>query len=227
MTAIIIKSTFFALLGFVIGFFELPVSERVIAYKYRIKNQPMKQCWWFSGDRYICMAVLGTAFFVSAFYFDFLQSVIICALAFLAVSGTLIDTQIRIIPNEFILAIFLLGILFNLTEGGFLQMLFSIGAGLFTFLIFLLAARITHALVKQMGVGAGDVKLASVAAFAVGWSRVSWFFFGIVISLTVYLLFGLYFKRLQMGSHFPMGGQLYGGFIGAYLIPPVLSLIIA
>lgn len=220
-----INSTLFALLGIAVGFFVLPVSERVIEYKCRAKNQPMKKCWWFSGDRYVCMSVLGAIFFASFYYFDFLQALVICTLGSLAVSGTLIDYQIRIIPNEYILVIFALGFLFNLTEGGFIQVLFSLGTGLFTFLVFLLAAWITRFLVKKIGVGAGDIKLAAAAAFAVGWPRINWFFGGIVVFLTVYIVFGLYFKRIQLNSYFPMGGQIYGGFIGAYLIPHLLSLL--
>lgn len=220
---LLIKMVIYALAGAFFGWLSLPLAERVIAYKLIKKNKEVPTCVWNTEEKLICKLAAVFLAVAAAYCFPAVQSILLCGLFFIAIIGTLVDCRIRIIPNELVLLVFLLGLVLNLTEGGAGHLLSSALACLFTFGLFLLTARITYCFVKSMGVGAGDVKLASAAAFAIGAERLSWFYLGIAVSLLAYILVGMYFRRIKIGSTFPMGGQIMTGLVAAFLLPELMS----
>lgn len=221
----LIKMGIFTLSGAIFGKYLLPLAERIIAYKLRKKTQEVYVYPWNATEKRICMLAAVLLSMSAGYYFSTVQSVLICVFFFVAIIVALIDHRIRIIPNELVLLVFLVGFFFNLTEGGARHLLFSVLSCLATFCLFLLTAWITYFFVKSIGVGAGDIKLASAIAFAVGFNRLSWFYAGIGFALLVYIVIGFYLKRIKIGSTFPMGGQIMAGGIMAYLIPVLISNI--
>lgn len=220
---LLMKMVIYALAGAVFGWFSLPLAERVIAYKFRKKNKEVPAYIWNTEEKLTCILAAVLLSMSAGYCFPAVQSVLICGFFFIAIIGTLVDYRIRIIPNELVLLVFLLGLLLNLTEGGAGQLISSVISCLCTFALFLLTARITYCFVKSMGVGAGDVKLASAVAFAVGASRLSWFYLGIAVSLLAYIFIGFYLKRIKIGSTFPMGGQIMAGLVVAFLLPELMA----
>lgn len=218
-----IKMVIYALAGVVFGWFSLPLAERIIIYKLRKKSKEVPAYVWNAGEKRICILATVLLSVSAAYCFPAVQSIWICGFFFIVIIGTIVDYRIRIIPNELVLLVFLLGLFLNLTEGGIGRLFSSVVSCLCTFALFLLAARITYCFVKNMGVGAGDVKLASAAAFAVGASRLSWFYLGIAVSLMIYILAGIYLKRIKIGSTFPMGGQIMAGLVVAFLLPELMT----
>lgn len=215
----------FAVAGTLCGFFCLPLAERVVVFKCKKKGREVPQYYWGTEEKTICMLMGAVLFVAVAYCYPRLQAVFLCVFSIIAIIGTLIDHRIRIIPNELVISVFILGIFFNLTEGGVNHICLSVLSSVITFSLFLLTAKITYHFVKSIGVGAGDVKLASAASFVLGIERLSWFFLGIVIALTTYLLIGLWLGKIKVGSTFPMGGQIMAGFIAAFLLPVLLPLI--
>lgn len=207
------------------GFFTQHVSEQVITYKCKKRKQRKPECIWFSDDKWISVIGLMIGFAMSGYFFPVIQSVLLCILCVIAAVGTMVDSQIRIIPNELVLLVLAIGVLFNFAEGGGKRFLWSVLSGLITFAVFFLASIITYYFVKKIGVGGGDVKLATVAAFTCGLDRLTGFYVGIVLALLVYIAYGLYFKKFRIGGAFPMGGQIMGGFLAAFFIPYLLPLI--
>lgn len=222
---LLIKIVIYALAGAAFGWISLPLAERVITYKYRKKNKEVPVYVWNTEAKCICILASVLLSVATAYCFPVVQSLLLYGFVFIAIIGTLVDYRIRIIPNELVLLVFILGLFFNLTEGGAGKLFPSIVSCLCTFALFLLTARITYCFVKSIGVGAGDVKLASASAFAVGVDRLSWFYLGIAVSLLIYILVGLYLKKMKVGSTFPMGGQIMAGLIAAFLLPELLSKI--
>lgn len=222
---LLIKMVIYALAGAVFGWFAFPLAERIIDYKSRKKNKEVPTYLWNTKERLVCILAAVILAVAAAYCFPAVPSVWICGFFFIAIIGTLVDYRIRIIPNELVLLVFLLGLFLNLTEGGAGRLVSSVISCLCTFVLFLLTARITYCFVKSMGVGAGDVKLASAAAFAVGASRLSWFYLGIAVSLLAYIMVGIYLGKIKIGSTFPMGGQIMAGLVAAFLLPDLLSML--
>lgn len=222
---LIFKMAIFVLAGAVFGWFSLPLTEKIIAYKLRKRNKEVSTYPWRTEERMISILVAVLLSASAGYCFPAVQSVLICGFFFIAMIGTLVDFRIRIIPNELVLLFFLTGIPFNLAEGGIGQLATSVISCLCTFALFLLTARITYCFVKSIGVGAGDVKLASAVAFSVGTSRLSWFYIGIAVSLLAYISIGFYLKKIKIGSTFPMGGQIMAGCVAAFLLPELMSRI--
>lgn len=212
----------FAAAGASCGFFCISLAERIVVYKCKKKGREVPLYYWGNEERYICILLAAVLFMMAEYYYPLVQAVLLCLFTIISIIGTLIDYRIRIIPNELVLSIFVLGVFFNLLEGGLKHICLSVAASVITFILFFLAGKITYYFIKNFGVGAGDVKFASVAAFAIGIERLNLFYSGIVIALSVYLMAGFYFKRLKIGCTFPMGGQLMAGFIAAFLLPVIL-----
>lgn len=218
-----IKMGIYALAGTVFGWFSLPLAERVIHYKFKKKNKAVPVYVWNGEEKLICILAAVCLAVSAAYCFPAVQSLWISGFFAIVIIGTVVDYRVRIIPNELVLMVFLLGLFLNLTEGGSGRLVTSVISCLGTFALFLLSARITFHFAKNMGVGAGDVKLASAVAFAVGASRLSWFYLGLAVSLLTYILIGMYLKRIRIGSTFPMGGQIMTGLVAAFLLPELLS----
>lgn len=220
---LIMKELLYAFVGCISGYFVSYLSEAIIKYKFAKKNKKIP-CYFGSREECIvCTIAISILFVLSGYYYSGLQSVLLCVFCLLAVIGAIIDIRTRIIPNELVLIIFVLGFLFNLLEGGWQVLGLSVVSCLITFAMFLFAARITYYLVKSIGVGAGDIKLASAIAFAVGFERLAVFYLGIVVGLLIYLLIGLRLRLIKIGSTFPMGVQIMAGFIAAFLLREVIS----
>lgn len=220
-----VKIILCAVAGIFSGIYCPVATEKIVLYKCEKKAREVPEYVWSSDEKRFCALVTAVLFVLTGYCFSGGGAVLICIFSFIAVVGALVDYRIRIIPNEMVVTIFALGVLYNIAEGGWRQLCLSFAAGIGTFLLFLVAARLTFLLTRNFGVGAGDVKLASVAAFSVGCYRLTWFYLGIVVALSIYLFFGFRLKRLRIGSTFPMGGQIMGGFIAAYLLPVLLPLI--
>ena len=225
MLGLLVKMFLYAVAGIFFGIYCPITTEKIVEYKCKKKNIKVPGYAWSTDEKGLCVLITTGIFVSTGYFFPGELSVLICIFSFIAVIGALVDYRVRIIPNEMVVTIFALGVLYNVIEGGWIQLCLSFAAGVGTFFLFLLAARLTFLLTKNFGVGAGDVKLAFAASFAVGWQRLTWFYLGIVIALTAYLLLGFYFKKLKIGSTFPMGGQIMGGFIAAYLLPVLLPLL--
>lgn len=225
MADLTMKSILYVLVGAGIGYFATSIAEAVVRYKCLKLNKEVIEYEWRMGERCIGSLVTAVMFMLSGYSYSLLQSLILCAFCLLAVVGALVDFRIRIIPNELVIIVLLLGLLFNLTEGGLVRIGLSVLSGIITFVLFMLTARITYYLAKNMGVGAGDVKLATVAAFAVGIDRLANFYSGIVVALVVYILIGFSVGLIKLNSTFPMGVQIMFGFVAAFLLAPALQFL--
>lgn len=134
-----------------------------------------------------------------------------------------IDRRIRIIPNELVLIIFLLGFIVQLMTKGLLGLLSGFIAMLISLLIFLITAKITQLISGTLGVGGGDIKLVMAISLLIGKERVLDFLFCIVISLAIYFVYGFSTKIINKNSTFPMAVQIIGGFL-ILIYQPLIEL---
>ncbi len=210
-------SVMFSCLGIVLGFYVNKIADKIIEYK-GCKN-PLNSRFYLESNNFnisiVCSIVLFLLFFVDFYFYNFTEAIFLMFFIIIAVLGTLIDIKVRIIPNELVLILFVVGIAYNVMIGGWRILTNSISATLFTIMVFALSALITRKIKGIIGVGAGDIKLAMVIAFTVGFGRVYIFLIGIVFAVLLYIFIGIMLKRLTVGSSFPMCGPIMFGFLVA------------
>ena len=155
------------------------------------------------------------------------QAVIATALVFLALGCAVIDLDMRLIPNQFVLAIGILGIALRLSIGvgpllnGLVSMLVALG--------FLgLSIIVSKVMRGKPGMGAGDFKLLVVTCLAVGWPGLFFMAIGFSLGVVVMSLYQLFYLRLGFKSSFPMAPAIVSGLVCGLVYPsiPFLSGLI-
>ena len=182
----------------------------------------------------VCVLIVGVCAAVSLFLLDdgttqgFAKAILCIVFALFAVFGTTVDSYIRIIGNEMLLAMLPVGILYRILDGGISSLLGSLLALLIIILTFGLAMMGTKKLKGVIGVGMGDVKLSMVIALTVGFPGVTTFMGGMALAIVVYCFIGLRTHMLQKNSYFPMCGMIMAGFLLSLyssVLPDILQLL--
>ncbi len=200
--------------GGIYGYFAEDFAEKIIAYKEGKRENSYERYPYNSVNNKIINIIVGALLFgISFYYFNIYKALLTIIFASLGIAIVTIDKKVRIIPNEIVLVIFLLGLFSQILTKGFQGLKSGLLALLLTTIIFFLSAFITRKLSGSIGVGAGDVKLAMAISLYAGIEGVSEFYFGIAVFLILYILLGFYTKTLKMGHTFPMGTQIVGGFM--------------
>ncbi len=144
---------------------------------------------------------------------------------YLATLCTGVDHYIRIIPNEAVLSLLLMAAVLRFTAQGAAGLLSGAKALAAVTLIFGGSAAILYYLKGIPGVGAGDLKFAMAAGFAVGMENLSYFLAGAAAAMVLYCILGALRKRLHMDSYFPMCAHLSAGLACALFLPEVIRLL--
>jgi prepilin signal peptidase PulO-like enzyme (type II secretory pathway) len=193
---------FICLAGAAAGFMLPEAAQRISDYKNRKKGTdqpvsllfislPVKMTvsilnailWLYSG--------FGTVLFLQAFALSLLFS--------LAILISIIDLRIRIVPNELVLAMCAAGVVFQLTFFGIRLLLSSVFIMLGMMILFTAVA----GFVGFGKVGAGDVKLAGVMGFSLGYPSILTALAAMSAALLIYSLGGLITRKLTLKSAFP------------------------
>ena len=205
------------------GAFIPPIVKKVVGFKCSQYKRPLVRIR-FSAKSRTFLILLTVAFAVLSVRFaPWEQAPFYIGFCMIAITATLVDHQIRMIPNEILLLLLAIGLPYRVMTAGFPGLLDSLLAALITAGIFLLSMGVIFLMKKNVGVGAGDLKLAVVIAFIVGLSRIYLFLFGMVAAMLLYCLGGLFFRKLTIGSAFPMCGEIMAGFVFALFAPYALS----
>lgn len=202
-----------------------------VAFKCRQGNRPLpKKKKDFSWNA-CCVVVVGLCAVVSLFIMDdgssrgFARAVLCVVFALFAVFGTTVDSYIRIIGNEMLLAMLPIGVLYRIVDGGVSSLLGSLGALLVVILTFGLAMAGTKKLKGVIGVGMGDVKLSMVIALTVGFPGVLSFLGGMAFAIVAYCVVGLKTHMLRRNSYFPMCGMIMAGLMITLYLPVLSELL--
>jgi leader peptidase (prepilin peptidase)/N-methyltransferase len=121
-----------------------------------------------------------------------------------------IDMSIRIIPNELVLTVLILGIVLQTLLNGIIGSVIS--------MIFIMIIFTAVAVFMGLGkVGAGDVKLAGAIGFALGYPLVVTAMATMSAILILFILLGLIFKKIKMSTMLPLAPFLVAGYIAALI----------
>ncbi|MCI0503065.1 MAG: prepilin peptidase [Fusobacteria bacterium] len=215
-----------SIIGLIIGFSMPVVATLVNKYKLNKYDREYDEDHEYKGyTSFVTAVLLFFLFYIAAAIYKMPVLLIVMIMLMLAVIGTLVDMKIRLIPNELVLIILILGIAFRILSVGFASLKGSLIALVLVIVIFGITAGITYMIRGSVGVGAGDFKLMSVIAIAVGIPGVVYFLIGLSVALVVYVIYGTLTKRLTLGSAFPMCGPIMVGFVYSlfYQMAPFLG----
>lgn len=156
-------------------------------------------------------------------------AIVFCLFVSIALISSWVDILIRIIPNEIVLIVAALGIVFRIVcavadpwslLGGFASFALTLG-------IFSLAMSIGKKRWNSPGVGAGDFKFAMIAAFIVGFPGIVYFYIALCVTMLVYFAYMITRGSFGFFVWFPMCSflmvALLVGLIYSY-IPGALLL---
>ena len=192
------------------------ISQKLAQYKLKKKGLPFER-----EALYTAMPVkLGAcilnaaAWMLSGFLADmFLTTALISVLFSAALLTALVDIQIRIIPNELLLVMLVLGIAFQAVQFGFA----AIMPALLSMAAMMLLFSAVAGFVGFDKVGAGDVKLAGTMGLALGYPAIV---SGLLIMSAVFVLFtiaGLLAKKLTLKTMVPFAPFMMTGMVFALL----------
>ncbi|MDD4583788.1 MAG: prepilin peptidase [Eubacteriales bacterium] len=126
-------------------------------------------------------------------------SLILALLFSLALIISIIDLSIHIIPNELVLAMIALGVLFQLLYFDWKSMMIAMACLLVLMGIFAGLA----AILGFSKVGAGDVKLAGAMGLVLGYPYILTAVFVMSAVMLLYCVIGIFIGKLTLVSMFP------------------------
>lgn len=143
-------------------------------------------------------------------------AILVSAIFTVAILISVVDLQIRLIPNELVLLLFCLSIPFQVLFFGWIALFSAFICMVVVGLVFSFVGRV----VGLEQVGAGDVKLAAVMGLVLGYPNITIGLIGMSAGLLIFCSIGLAVKRLKLHSLFPFAPFIMLGTTSAliYLI---------
>ncbi len=196
--------------GFFLGF-QIPyISLKIIKYKRGEKTELSKEFMYSVVSKSVLCIFTGAVWFMSALMCDNLFIALLVNI--LITTGMIIafiDVNIRIIPNELVLAVIIFGLIFQLQNYGLKGLIPSAISMVVMMAVF-------SAVAGFMGfgkVGAGDVKLAGAIGFALGYPLIVIAVAVMSVVLLAFIIIGLALKKIYLSTMLPLAPFMISGFI--------------
>ena len=211
----IIITVLFGIAGLVTGYKIPDISNQIIEYKNRKKAFETNESKELSNILKLLICLFNfAAWIATGLYTDNIFTALLIGIQItLGLIIAVIDINIRIIPNELVLTLIILGITFQTINFGFKNILGAIISMIVIMIVF-------TAVAGFMGfgkVGAGDVKLAGAIALALGYPLIITAAGIMAIVLLAYILIGLALKKIYLSTMLPLAPFLSAGYILALL----------
>lgn len=217
-----------AVIGVAVGCFIPHITKKIISYKCRQRGKPEPQSLIPKWIKLLCVlamiilsagvvgagsSLLGGMFRYKAFF----------VIAFIAIAMviSLTDCYIHLIPNESVLLLLGLGIIYRILfdgPSGLLDALLALGLAL---LIFGGSSVIFFLIKGRTGLGAGDLKYVFAVSIIIGTSGMIPFLSGMAVVILFYVFVVMGRHLLLLNDYFPMAAHLSCGLLVALLIPYV------
>lgn len=208
----LIRIAVLAVIGLVGGYFVPGLTQRVLDYKGKQKNKayPAQPGYMAMPCKLICATVSGVGLGLCAYAEEAWYLLLAVTLVWLVGAVVfLTDVRVRIIPNEAVLALLVLGGVLRVLTAGVSSLLNS----LLTMLGIMVVWLVLGGILGHGSVGAGDVKLCGVIGFLFGVPGVVVPVLVMAGSMLLYIVIGLMTRRLRLKSYFPMGPFLVAGML--------------
>lgn len=208
----IYKIIILGVLGICFGIGIHGISDSIIAYKNRKKIAK-------APDFILNKKIYGIAFTLNVLLWiyagitleSFYLALLVSLLFTISIVISVVDLRVRLIPNELILLLICLGVLFQIGYSGWPALPMALLCMAAIGLMFAIAGRF----VGFEQVGAGDVKLAAAMGLVIGYPNIMIALVGMTSVLLIYCLGGLFLKKLTRYSTFPFAPFIMFGTISA------------
>jgi prepilin signal peptidase PulO-like enzyme (type II secretory pathway) len=205
----------YGLIGIILGYTIPYLSFRIMEYKKGKGNVNSSKIALYSKifKVFLSLSSCGVWMFIALNVNDLFVGLLIGILIILGLIIIFIDIQIRIIPNELVIALAVVGIIFQLYSYGLLSMMIAIVCMVVMMGVFTSAA----SFVGFGKVGAGDVKLSGAMGLALGYPLVITAVEIMAIVLLVYITIGFVIKKIFLSTMLPLAPFMISGFIFALI----------
>lgn len=211
----IIVYIIFGILGLLCGYKIPEISLTIMEYKKGKDNFNISYDFLFSKIfKLSCCIINGAAWVFSILY---MNNALIAFLVGIQITLGLIiafiDINIRIIPNELVIAMMILGLIFQTIKYGLIALMSSIICMVVMMTIFISVA----GFVGLGKVGAGDVKLVGAMGLALGPHLIIIAVGSMAIVLLMYIVVGMILKKVYLSTMLPLAPFIISGYIVALL----------
>lgn len=201
----------FGLIGLILGYNIQLFCKKIIFFK--IKEDNIFRLLSSNYLRLLLSSSLCVIWWMSVLNIDnIVISILICLQITLGIIISLIDICIKKIPNELVLTLIILGIVYQTISYGINSLLPALLCMVFIMVLFI----ITASLVGFGKVGAGDVKLAGAMGIALGYPLIERAIFIMAGILITFIVIGLIVKKIKINTMLPFAPFIMVGFIGAF-----------
>jgi leader peptidase (prepilin peptidase)/N-methyltransferase len=211
----ILASLLFGIAGLIIGYKIPEISTKIIEYKDGKTNINYETVNYIPNVLTCCLCIFNAAAWTLGWIYidNGFMALLISIQITLGIIIAFIDIKIRIIPNELVLTMFVVGIIFQTINYGLQGIAGSIVCMIFIMVVF-------TAVAGFMGfgkVGAGDVKLAGAIGFSLGYPLVVVAMMTMAVVLLIYIVAGLVLKKIKLTTMLPLAPFLTVGYIFSLL----------
>jgi leader peptidase (prepilin peptidase)/N-methyltransferase len=200
--------------GLVVGI-KIPfISSKIMQYKKCDKNIN-RSGFLYSKIIHIIICIFnGIVWGLAGLNKDnLLVALLISILVTLGIIIAYIDINIKIIPNETVLAIVIMGIIFQTMNYGLKSLLGAFASMVVMMVVFTSVA----AFVGFGKVGAGDIKLAGAMGIALGYPLIMTAVIIMAIVLLVFIIAGMAMKKIYLSTMLPFAPFMISGFVAALI----------
>jgi leader peptidase (prepilin peptidase)/N-methyltransferase len=202
----------FGILGIASGIAIPVISDRMVIYKSPKKDSGNIPRGLDIKTRGLVVILNGLLWIYAGIRLENMVTAFLVSLLFtVALLISVIDMQIRLIPNELVLLMICLGVPFQILYFGWTAFAYAFICMIAVGLVFTLVGK----LVGFEQVGAGDIKLAAAIGLVLGYPLIKIALIGMSAALLVFCLGGLAVKRMTIHSAFPFAPFIMFGTICA------------
>lgn len=205
----------YGLIGIILGYTVPDLSFKIMEHKKGKGNVKSSEIFLYSKFFKFILSILsgGVWILLALRVSDPFEGLLIGILITLGLVIIFIDIQIRIIPNELVIALAMVGVIFQLLSYGLGSLMIAIVCMIVMMVVFTSVA----GFVGFGKVGAGDVKLSGAMGLALGYPLVTTAVGIMAVVLLVFIAIGFVFKKIFLSTMLPLAPFMMSGFIFALI----------
>ena len=209
----IYKLIVFGIIGLVIGYKIIDISNKIIKYKRPEAEFSEDSFLNFNIMQVLITIVTGVLWALTGSMNNVVIAFIISLQITLGIIIAYIDAKIRIIPNELVLTMIILGILFQTINFGFK----ALAGAAISMAVMMVVFTAVAGFVGFGKVGAGDVKLAGAMGLSLGYPLIITAIGIMAVALLVFIAIGMALKKIYLSTMLPFAPFMIVGYIAAFV----------
>lgn len=209
----IFKIIIFGIMGLVIGYKIPDVSDKIIKYKRPETNIDENSFLSSYIMKVLIAAVTAVLWALSGSINYTIIGLLISAQITIGIIIGYIDVKIRIIPNELVLTMLILGILFQTINFG----VKALAGAAISMAVMMAVFTAVAGFVGFGKVGAGDVKLAGTMGLSLGYPLIITAVGIMAVVLLIFIVTGMALKKIYISTMLPFAPFMIIGYIAAFV----------